>query len=1046
VLDGLADPFETAALRERVLTAWAASPARFREDANAEDDYALGGYRDRVVVELAQNAADAAARAGVPGRLRLTLRDGTLEAANTGASLDATGVEALATLRASGKRGAGAPEGTVGRFGVGFAAVVAVSEAPRISSVTGGVRWSRARTRDLVGRIPSLAAELAVRSEHVPVLRLPFPDDGAPPDGYATAVTLPLRDAGAVRLVERLLAETGPALLLALPALAEVSVTIGDRTRVLTAEHHGDGVTITDDGVPSRWRTSLGDGLADPALLAGRPAEERHGSGPVRWYVRWAVPVTGPGGGPGAGELDVPAGRLPDGVGAVVHAPTPTDEPLGLPALLLASFPLGSDRRHVAPGPLTEFLTERAAQVYVRLLPALAPGPGLLDLVPGPVARGEVDARLRAAIAALLPEVPFLPAAEVSVPRVRPRDAIVLETARTGLVDFLAPVFPGLVGGPARHQAYQWLGMRRLSLAELADSLASLDRPPSWWRRLYDALAEADPREVSELGALPVPLADGRLVRGPRGLLLPTSGITRPDRLALLGLRVAHPDAAHPLLARLGAVEATPRSVLAHPAAQAAVEASAHEASADEADPASIADVVLDLVAAAAPEPGEYPWLADLSLPGADGDWYAADELLLPGGELASLVGSEAPFGMVRADIVARYGDAALEAVGVLGSFGLVTARDVDLRDPDIDVDGAAEWAAEVRARLLPGPVPLTAPEVLAVRDLEFVDPGRWPRALELLARPPLRAALVEPTRVLLADGRHTDVPSYTAWWLRRHPVLGGLRPSDVRAGEADADADADPLLAGLYDPAGPSVAGVLADAAVARALGVRTSLAGLLAEPGGPDELLGRLADPARAVSRGQLRRLWAALAAAFAADAAVTPPDLLRAVRGDSVVVVSADEVMVLDAPDLWPLAADTPLVLAPYSLAADLADLLDVPLVSEEIAGRVSAPGRRAAVPAIAREVLPDAPESYETHETLLVDGVRVPWRYADGVLHAEGGAAGLASGLAWAAGQWPARHLLASLLTDPAAGARLLAEADLDPAGLTGLGGFNGFRRV
>ena len=44
-----------------------ASPARFREDANAEEDYALGGYRDRVVVELAQNAADAAARAGVPG-------------------------------------------------------------------------------------------------------------------------------------------------------------------------------------------------------------------------------------------------------------------------------------------------------------------------------------------------------------------------------------------------------------------------------------------------------------------------------------------------------------------------------------------------------------------------------------------------------------------------------------------------------------------------------------------------------------------------------------------------------------------------------------------------------------------------------------------------------------------------------------------------------------------------------------------------------------------------------------------------------------------
>ncbi|NEB79155.1 hypothetical protein G3I40_28630, partial [Streptomyces sp. SID14478] len=58
------DPFGTAGLRRGVLDAWTGSAARFREDANAEEDLALGGYRDRLVVELAQNAADAAARAG----------------------------------------------------------------------------------------------------------------------------------------------------------------------------------------------------------------------------------------------------------------------------------------------------------------------------------------------------------------------------------------------------------------------------------------------------------------------------------------------------------------------------------------------------------------------------------------------------------------------------------------------------------------------------------------------------------------------------------------------------------------------------------------------------------------------------------------------------------------------------------------------------------------------------------------------------------------------------------------------------------------------
>ncbi|NEC08554.1 molecular chaperone Hsp90, partial [Streptomyces sp. SID7909] len=130
------DPFGTARLRRGVLAAWGAGPARFREDANAEEDLALGGYRDRLVVELAQNAADAAARAGTPGRLRITLHpaaDGApavLAAANTGAPLDATGVESLSTLRASAKREG--HEGAVGRFGVGFAAVLAVSDEPAV--------------------------------------------------------------------------------------------------------------------------------------------------------------------------------------------------------------------------------------------------------------------------------------------------------------------------------------------------------------------------------------------------------------------------------------------------------------------------------------------------------------------------------------------------------------------------------------------------------------------------------------------------------------------------------------------------------------------------------------------------------------------------------------------------------------------------------------------------------------------------------------------------------------------------------------------------
>ncbi len=1011
-----ADPFGTAELRRTVLAAWTASPARFREDANAEEDYALGGYRDRVIVELAQNAADAAARAGVPGRLRLTLHDGTLVAANTGAPLDAAGVAALSTLRASSKRepadlaGRDTRTAVVGRFGVGFAAAAAVSDEPRIASLTGAVAWSRIAAGDLVREIPGLAAELARRSGQLPVLRLPFAATGVPPEGFATAVTLPLRDEAAILLVERLLAETGPAIMLALPALAGIEIEIDGTTRLLTATHDGDDVTITVDGAVGRWRTSAAVGPTDQRLLADRPAEERaHPS----WSVRWAVPLAAdsdkgdlPAGSLPAGDL--PAGSLPAGVSAVVHAPTPTGERLGFPALLLASFPLSPDRRHVAPGLLTDFLLDRAAEVYAGLLPSLAPGAGLLDLVPSPVGQGELDAQLRDRILRLLPDCAFLPAAEATGRRVRPRDAVVLDASMPALTRSIAPVLPDLIAGPARHPAFAVLRVRRLRLADLADMLASLDRDPGWWRDLYEVLAAAEPAELGELGALPVPLADGRLVRGPRGLLLPGPGLEHAEALTALGFRVVDSGAVHPLLARLGAVEATPHSVLADPAVRAAVAASY-----DETDPGPIADAVLSLAAAARLRPDDYPWLADLALPGADGEWYPAGELLLPGSPLAEVVGSGTPFGTASPALLERYGAGTLEAVGVLSSFSLLTAEDVAIDAPDLDLDGAAEWAADVRARLAPG-VPLVAPELLAVRDLELVDPDRWPMALQLLAAPSLRAALAEPTRVLLADGHYADVPSYTSWWLRSHPVLRGHRPDELRA------PDADPLLAGLYDEAE-----LPADAEFARALGVRASLAELLAEPGGADELLTRLADPARSVTRAQLRALWIALSAV----SDVQPPDRVRTVRGNAVLVADAASSLVLDAPDLWPLVADDCLVLAPYVLAPRLADLLDLPLASEEVTGQVESASRRAAVPEIVRAVLPDAPAEYYAHDRLVVDGIEVTWRYTAGAVHAAG-IGGLACGLAWACGRWPARHLLAALLHDPAAADRLLAEADLD----------------
>jgi hypothetical protein len=271
-------------------------------------------------------------------------------------------------------------------------------------------------------------------------------------------------------------------------------------------------------------------------------------------------------------------------------------------------------------------------------------------------------------------------------------------------------------------------------------------------------------------------------------------------------------------------------------------------------------------------------------------------------------------------------------------------------------------------------------------------------------------------------------VPSYTAWWLRRNLVIDGRRPGDLRG------ADADPLLAGLYDaiggPGDSPLARLTADPVIGRALGVRSSLAGLLAEPGGADDLLSRLADPARPVTRSQLRDLWSALAAADGVTAdTVTPPDRVRAVLGDKITVVEAGDVLLLDSPDLWPLVANQPLILVPGRTAGRLADLLDLPLASEEVPGAIESAGERGPVPGVLLEALPAAPTTYIEHESLIAGGADVPWRYTGGELHAST-VEGLAHGVAWAAGQWQARHLLTALLTSPDETERLLAEADLD----------------
>jgi hypothetical protein len=964
------DPFATAELRRRVLGAWQESPARFRADANVEDDLALVGYRDRVIVELAQNAADAAARAGVVGRLVLELSGAVLTATNTGTPIDAAGVESISVARASAKLD---HEGAVGRFGVGFAAVLAVSDEPSIISTSGAVRWSRADALAAAAELPALGAEIATRGDRVPVLRLPFAAAaGLVPDAD-TMVVLPLRDTDAVAAVHAQLIGVGPTVLLALPGLGEVVLRVDGSERVLRADRSEDVVTVTDGLLSSRWSLAAASGLLPAELLAERPAEERRYD---KWKVTWALPV----------DEDGRLVALPGDVARVVRAPTEVDDPLTLPAVLIASYPLDASRRRVTPGALADAITGHAAETLAVALADREPDPSFLRLAPTGFPDGAVDGGLHAAVLERLRETAWLPVAGSDEVRQRPRDAVLVADP---LVEVLRDVVPSLLPAGWSSPELIALGVRRPPLGELVEALGTVTNEPAWWGALYAALDASVPPGVERdaLGALPVPLTDGSTVTGPRGLVIP-SETTPPVDLSAIGIRIVHPAAAHELLRALGAGDGTPRGLLDQPHVRAAVEASY-----DEEDPEPVASAVLALLAAAGVGLDELPWLADLALPTGDGDWRPAGELLLPDGRMASMVAADSPFDRVAAEWVDRWGATTLTAVGVLDEPALLI--DADVTGPTHDLDEESSWWSTL-------PPEAAVEEFLAVRDLEQIRADALPELLSVLAKPPLRSAVVDPAIVSRPDGGRLLVPSYTAWWLSSSPVLAGQAPHDLRL------ASSDPALAALYD-----VAPELFDAEFLRALGVLESLA-----DADPDDVLTRLADERRSVDRPQLRALFSWLA-----GQPVAAPVRVRAVRDGQVVVVEADDAVIVDVPDLFGLLGNLGLVPVVPSRAAALADRLDVPLASELSDFQVVSTG----------EFVDDA----VVHDGLRVtdiDGVEreIAWRLVGEKLHVDSRrlAFGLGRGRAWRDGDWAQRHRLTEALIDPTAGTLRADEDDLD----------------
>lgn len=977
-----ADPFDTAGLRAAVLQAWQSSPTRFREDANAEEDLRLGGYRDRLLVELAQNAADAA---GSDGVLRVELAGDELRVANTGHPLTQDGVAALSSLRASAKR----EQGSVGRFGVGFAAVLAVSDAPRVVSASGSVEFSAERTRDEAAQLSGPAEELAAREGAVPVLRLVWPGMEQPPSGFETEVRLPLRAEIDSAALFADFADQAADLLLALPALREIRV--GEQVW-RRADLGDDRVAVHGPTATETWLLHRSSGQLPESALSGLATEARDRT---HWTVCWAVSVT-PDGEPIPFSQDV------------LHAPTPTDERLSLPARLLASVPMEADRRRASTTAATDAILLFAAECYPSLVSKLA-GEHRPLLVPSQgFPLSDVDDKLRQAVADRLRVASWLPASDGSM--VAPHQAKVLDQATPELAELLREVVPGLLGAAysdaALRKSLAALEVQRLGAAEIVELVSGVDRPPAWWQRLYAALVpieQSDPHAREAFSALPVPLVDGRTIRGVRDVLLGNDAAQLLSTVDVSGLRVAHPDAAHSLLEKLGARKAGPAELLDAPAIREAVSRSVHDARSG-VDTGPLAEAVLKLADNLAPR----EWLHALALPDQDGDHRRADELLLPEARLLDVfdpefVGHDAPLAVVETEFAASWPRSLLRSIGVLDGFAVQVEEDPH-RPPDGLADVEQWWAERENAQ----PDRWPPPRFTGIRDLDLVAEGAWPAAIRLIAS--------EPSTLESLREQH----GYSGWWIARFAVLGGQPPRTWRIPASDT-------LAGLYDP----IPDVGLDSEQLRLAGVRADLR--VSDGDDATDLMTRLGDPDRVVRAGTALRAHQVLAEAVACGVvepgAVDPPQSVRSVSG---AVVSAERAAVLDEP--WVLGVlDAPLIVAggsPDQFDAEaLADLFDLPLASEEGTLQVAGDGRSQEWVDVGRvsaacELLGI---SVPRGSVTLHDGLRVRmadqekrvhwWVDPAGRVHAERTPDGLGRALAWASGRWAERFTLTALLTDP-----------------------------
>ncbi|MEU4488010.1 DEAD/DEAH box helicase [Streptomyces purpurascens] len=387
----------------RVLKTYAVDPGLVAEHANGERRITQGGYGDRQLFELVQNAADEIADEP-GGRVHVVLTGTHLYCANEGNPVTPEGAETILRMSMSKKRG-----GQIGRFGVGVKSVLVVTNTPEFFSSTGSFGFDRAWSYEEIKNVPGVAARYGSEFD-APVLRMARP-----------------LDMQAERAADPVLREllTWATTVVRLPLLPKADRRLGLDMHGGRAKEHGEPRDEFPVGFqlfsPHVAKVVLEDRRPRPVtrrILTTKQAgdlhtvtEERTGKATttVRWRVFSATHTPGPAARADAGELhDRVSLDLSWGVPALEKAPEsglyfnsrargrgrfwsffPTKYEMSLSGILNGAWKTNEDRQNLLDSsPFNQEMIRVSAALVVDSLPALAPAEdpaAYLPLLPGRV-------------------------------------------------------------------------------------------------------------------------------------------------------------------------------------------------------------------------------------------------------------------------------------------------------------------------------------------------------------------------------------------------------------------------------------------------------------------------------------------------------------------------------------------------------------------------------------------------------------------------------------------------------------------------------------